>query len=270
MGQPVAGNPAQYIMEKAIAAAGLDLRFLTLEVAPTHLADAVRGVRAMGFRGAVLCPPHQAAVVPHVDELTDAARLIGEVDLLNRDGDRLIGDHALGQGLLRLLRGTMDPAGKQVVILGAGRAARALAVPLALAGAGEILIVNRTAESGQQLVRRLTEQVDVPARFVHWVGDFAVPQQAALVVQATSLGTGDWSASLPLNLDGLPSTAVVIDVRLNPKEKQFLRDASALGLAALDGVDLMVSHSAIAFHHWTGMEPDQGVMHEALEEFLCL
>ena len=86
LGQPVAGNPTQYMMEKAFAAAGLDLRFLTLEVAPDRLDDALRGIRAMGFRGAILLSPHQAAAVRYVDQLSPAARLIGEVNFLDRDG----------------------------------------------------------------------------------------------------------------------------------------------------------------------------------------
>ena len=269
MGQPVAGNPTQFVMEKAFTAAGLDLRFLTLEVSPSHLEDAVRGIRAMGLRGAILLAPHATAAAACLDDLSPSARLTGMVDLIDRDGDRLIGDNSLGKGLLELTRESMDPAGKQVVLLGAGRGARAVAVELALAGAGEIVIINRTAESGQELAELLDEQAGARSRFVHWVGDFTTPEETALVVQATSIGSDDASVRIPLNLDGLPAHAVVVDMRLPPSNK-FLRDASARGLVVLDGLDVMVSQAAIAFRCWTGIEPDKNVMHDALEEFLML
>ena len=270
MGQPVAGNPMQYMMEKAFAAAGLDLRFLTLEVTPDHLADAVRGMRAMGFRGAILLDPHQATVVEYADQLSRAAQLIGEVNFLDRDGEQLTGDNTVGKALLRLVRQSTDPTGKPVVILGAGSAARSAAVELALEGVSQVVIVNRTAERGQQLAELVSQKTGVSSRFDQWVGDYAPPLDTALVVQAASIAAGDAGRRVPLKLDGLAPTAVVVDMRLNPPDTQLLRDASARGLAALDGLDVLVNQAVIAFCRWTGVEPDQSVMHEALEEFLML
>ena len=118
MGQPVAGNPTQYMMETAFAAAGLDARFLTLEVGPEQLGDAIRGLRAMKFRGVVLADPHRTAILEHLDKLSAAAELIGEVNFVQRHGDQLVGDNTVGKGLVRSLDGAVNPDGKQVVILG--------------------------------------------------------------------------------------------------------------------------------------------------------
>src|SRR6516225_5040867 len=84
-GYPVEGSPTQYIMEKALARAGLDWRYLTLEVAPEQLPDAMRGARAMGFRGGNLTMPHKVTVLPLLDELTESARLIGAVNCWKRE-----------------------------------------------------------------------------------------------------------------------------------------------------------------------------------------
>jgi shikimate dehydrogenase len=84
MGQPVAGNPTQFMMERAFAAAGLEWRYLTLEVSPAQLPDAVRGMRAMGFRGGNFTIPHKVAVVPLLDGLTPSAELMGAVNCVYR------------------------------------------------------------------------------------------------------------------------------------------------------------------------------------------
>src|SRR6185295_14648082 len=119
LGQPVAGNPTQYMMEKAFAAVGLDWRYLTLEVAPEGLADAVRGMRAMGFRGCNLTIPHKVEVIKHLDRTSEAATLMGAVNCVNRQGDELVGENTDGKGFVQSLRELTDPAGKHVVILGA-------------------------------------------------------------------------------------------------------------------------------------------------------
>src|SRR5215813_10546641 len=107
------------MMEKAFAQVGLDWRYLTLEVAPDALADAVRGMRAMGFRGCNLTIPHKVAVIAHLDRTSEAASLMGAVNCVNRLGKELVGDNTDGKGFVQSLRGVTDPKGKQVVILGA-------------------------------------------------------------------------------------------------------------------------------------------------------
>src|SRR6478672_12933222 len=146
LGQPVAGNPTQYMMEKAFAAAGLDWKYLTCEVPPSRLGDAIVGLRALGFKGANFTIPHKVAVIPFLDLLSPAAELMGAVNCANRVGEKLIGDNTDGKGFHQSLRAVCDPAGMNVVLLGAGGAARAIAVELALAGVGQITVVNRAVE----------------------------------------------------------------------------------------------------------------------------
>ena len=268
MGQPVAGNPTQFMMEHAFAAAGLDWRYLTLEVAPDSLGDAVRGLRAMGIRGANITGPHQTTVGAFLDELSEVARWTGAVNCVHREGQRLIGDNTDGKGFVQSLRPVTDPAGKNVVILGAGGAARAVAVALARAGAAPITVVNRTAERGQALVTLLSVQVGVPARFVHLSGDYAVDENAQIVINATSIGQDDCEARVPLDVATLRPEMTVADVIFNPPQTHFLRAAAARGCATADGLGMLVHQGAVAFRIWTGGDPDAGVMREALEEYL--
>jgi shikimate dehydrogenase len=267
-GQPVAGNPTQYMMEKAFAGVGLDWRYLTLEVAPEALGDAIRGMRAMGFRGCNLTIPHKVAVIPYLDRTSEAATLMGAVNCVHRVGNELVGENTDGKGFVQSLREVTDPAGKNVVILGAGGAARAIAVEMGLAGAAAITIVNRSEQRGSELAALLSEQVHVASQCVRWEGDYLVPPETEVVINATSIGLGDAEARVPLAVETLESDMVVADVVFNPPETRFLRDAIARECQTLDGLGMLVNQAVIAFHIWTGLDADPDVMREALEEFL--
>jgi len=270
MGQPVAGNPHQYMMEKAIEAAGLDWRYLTLEVAPENLADAVRGVRAMGFRGAHVSVPHKSAVIAHLDDVSRAARLIGEANCVTRQDDRLIGENTVGKGLLHCLRTLCEPAKKRVLMVGAGGAARAVAVELALAGAGPFDVLNRSQQRGNALVELLERELHVSARLVSWDSPPATEAPPDLIVNATSIGAGDADARGPIDASWLRSDQTVADVTYNPPKTRLLRDAAARGSTTLDGLGILVRHAAMAFQMWTHVEADMAAMRDALEEFLGL
>jgi len=268
LGQPVAGNPTQYMMEKALAAAGLDWRYLTFEVAPQNLVDAVRGLKALGFRGANFTIPHKVAVVPFLDRLSASAQLIGAVNCAVREGDVWRGENTDGRGFIQALRPLADPAGLEVVILGAGGAARALAVELALAGATRIVVVNRTLAHARALVDLLTEGTRVQAEAVALDGPYAVPQEAGLVVNATSVGMGDPEARLPLVVEALRPELIVADVVYHPPQTWLLETARQRGCRTLDGLGMFVNQAVLSFELWTGQTPDAAVMRDALEEFL--
>ena len=263
-GQPVDENPTQAMVEAAFAAAGLEWRYLTIEVAPDGLADAVRGARAMGFRGFNCTIPHKVAVVEHLDRLSRAAEIIGAVNCVVLEGEELVGENTDGAGFLAALRERRDPSGLRAVILGAGGAARAIAVELALAGAASITIVNRSPERGREvgaLVERHAGQVRVES-----LGErFEVPPDADLVVNATSIGLyPDVDAAVPLSLERVAGRALVADVIPNPPETRFLREAAVAGCETLDGLGMLVEQGRIGFRLWTGVEPDAGAMRDAL------
>jgi shikimate dehydrogenase len=268
MGQPVAGNPTQFMMERAFAAAGLEWRYLTLEVSPAQLPDAVRGMRAMGFRGGNFTIPHKVAVVPLLDGLTPSAELMGAVNCVYRQQDKLIGDNTDGKGFVKSLRDITDPAAKEIVILGAGGAARAIAVELALTKPASVTIVNRSPERGEELAVLLREKVGIAASSTAWQGDYLIPASTQILVNATSIGLGDEQARVPVDVGSLTAEMIVADVIFNPPQTRFLRDAAARGCRTLDGLGMLVNQAVIGFKIWTGVDPDPRVMREALEEYL--
>lgn len=268
MGQPVAGNPTQFMMERAFAAAKLDWRYLTLEVSPEKLADAVRGMRAMGFQGGNFTIPHKVAVLPLLDGLSPSAELMGAVNCVHRDGDRLLGANTDGQGFLESLRTVIDPVDKRIVILGAGGAARAIAVEVALTKPAELLIVNRSPGRGEELAKLLAERTQVSAHYVPWEGDYAISETADVLINATSIGLGDANARVPIDTRTLRSNLVVADVIFNPPRTRLIRDAAEAGCPTIDGLGMLVNQAVIGFKIWTGVAPDPDVMREALEEYL--
>ena len=266
----MAGNPTQFMMERAFAAAGLDWRYLTLEVPPENLGDAVRGMQAMGFRGGNVTTPHKVQAVQHLHGLSEAAEQIGAVNCVHREGDRLIGENTDGKGFVESLQEVVAPTDKKVVILGAGGAARAIAVELGLLDVQEISVVNRSVERGQELANLLSERLGITSRLIPLEGDFRVDEETDIVIHATSVGLEDPEAPVPLELDSLREGMTVGDVTFNPPRTRLLCEASARGCKTVDGLGMLVKQGIFSFRTWTGMAPDAAVMREALEEFLEL
>ncbi len=270
IGYPVAGNPTQFMMERAFARHQLDCRFLTLEVVPDDLGDAIRGLRAMGFLGGICADPHKKTVIPFLGRVSETAALVGAVNFIVRDGSDLFGDNTEGRGLLSALRRLVDPAGKRVVILGAGNAARAIGVELAAAKVAEFVVVNRDEARGSELVDLLAGKLHVPATWAPWDGDYAVPPETQVLIHATSLGREDAEARVPLHLDTLRGDVIVADVTVDPPQTQLLCQAQERGYRTIDGLEMFVHQASVELQRWTAVEPDPVVMREAVEEFLLL
>lgn len=265
-GQPVSENPTQAMIEAAYQHHGLDWRYLTIEVSPDGLRDAVNGARAMGFRGFNCTIPHKVAVIEHLDELRKSAALVGAVNCVCRRGDKLVGENTDGKGFVESLRDVTDPTGQRVVIFGAGGAARAIGVEVALAGVTHITIVNRTAERGEVLVELLNKKTPADAAFVSWDGQYSIPDGTGVVINATSIGLyPDVDAQLAIDMDSLSADMVVADVIPNPPHTHLVREATERGCKVIDGLGMLVNQGVIGVKYWTGIDVDAKVMRQALE-----
>ena len=262
---PAVENPTVAMVEAAYRHHGLHWRYINCEVAPEALGDAVRGARAMGWKGFNCSIPHKVAVIEHLDGLGESARIIGAVNTIVRRGDQLIGENTDGQGFVRALRDVTDPAGKRVVLFGAGGAARAVAVELALAGAAHILVVNRGSERGQALTRLLTEKTPAQSEFRQWQGTFAIPENTDIVINATSIGLYPNVEETPdIDHDTLRSKMVVADGIHNPPLTKLLKAAQQRGCKTADGLAMLVNQGVIGVKYWTGVDVDASIMRQAL------
>ena len=264
--QPVSENPTVAMIEAAYRHHGLNWRYINCEVSPGKLGDAVRGARAMGWKGFNCSLPNKVAVIRHLDGLGESAAIMGAVNCAVRRGDQFIGENTDGKGFLQSLKEVTDPAGKSLVLFGAGGAARAIGGETALAGVRSVTVVNRSESRGHDLVALLNEKTPARATFSKWEGDYRIPDGTDIVVNATSIGLfPDVDARLALALDSLSPTTVVADVIPNPPRTRLVRDADARGCTVIDGRGMLVYQGVIGIKYWTGVDVEPAGMRKTLE-----
>lgn len=266
---PSAGNPTVAIVEAAYKHHNLDFRYLNCEVLPKDLAAAVAGARAMNWAGFNCSLPHKVEVIKYLDGLGESASLMGAVNCVVRRDGKYIGENTDGKGFLTSLKTVVNPAGKSVAILGAGGAARAIAVELALEKVSKIIVVNRDKKRGMDLVDLINNKTSTKAEFKEWSGKYEVPGDIQILVNATSIGMSpDIDARININTDSFSSELVVADVIVNPPMTNLLKDAKAAGCQILDGLGMVVNQAVLGVRYWTGQEVDPAVMRKKLLEVL--
>ncbi|MEX0808829.1 MAG: shikimate dehydrogenase [Dongiaceae bacterium] len=254
MGWPVGHSRSPALHGFWLREHGIDGAYVPLAVRPEALKTALAGLAALGFRGANVTVPHKEAVLSLVDRASDTALRIGAVNTITvaEDGT-LEGSNSDAFGFLENLRegqpGWRAATGAAVVV-GAGGAARAIAVALATEGAPEIRIVNRTKERADRLVR----EIGGPLVAVDWANRGAALADLSLLVNATTQGM---SGEQPLDLDlaRLPVNALVNDIVYVPLETGLLAAARARGNKTVDGLGMLLHQARPGFAAWFGVEP---------------
>lgn len=266
-GCPVEENPTGVMEEAAFAKLGLNYRYLTIRVEKGNLKPAMEAVRAFQMRGVNLTIPHKVEVLKYLDELSPAAKIIGAVNtVVNRDG-KLWGENTDGKGfLLSLEQEGVQVKGKQVVILGAGGAARAIAVEAALAGAGKLTIINRSRERGEELAALLQRETPAQAEYLAWEGAVKIPAGTDILIQATCIGLYPHVEDKPeIDYDTVTANMAVSDVVFNDPHTLFLQEAEKRGAKTINGLGMLVNQGARNFTLWTGKEAPVDVMTETLK-----
>ena len=264
-GCPVDENPTVVIIEAAFKALGLNYRYNTMLVYPEDLETAVRSLKALHMKGTHITIPHKVAVIPYLDRLTDTAAMIGAVNTVYEDHGEMVGENTDGKGFIKSLKDAqIEISGKKAVVLGAGGAARAIAVELALAGAEKMIIVNRSRERGETLVQLINEKTKAHAEFKLWEGCYNVDKDTDILVNCTSIGLYPDTNVPDINYDTLKSSITVCDIIPNPLHTRFMSKAQACGCKTLDGFSMLINQAAVSFKLWTGMDAPVQIMKEAM------
>lgn len=261
LGCPAAGNPAQYLFERAIEAAELDWRFVTCDVAEPDCAAAIAGIRALGFRGCLLSGRLRAAALPHLASVSPSAAFAGSISLIERRPDGLAGHMTDGRGIVEALRAHVDPAGRAVLIAGADACGRAAALEFALAGAGAIVVADPDAAAAAGLVEALNAVHGTQAQAIEWAAPLAVPDHVTMVSIAPL-------AAVRFAPETLRPELVVADATLAGRLSAAATQAAERGCCVVDGIEIHAAQTAIDFQSLSGIEPDAELLREALEEFL--
>lgn len=265
-GNPIDENPTGVVMEAGFAAKGLDWRYITMKVEPGDLAAAMAGMKAVRMRGLNLTIPFKVEGVKLMDSLSPAAEIIGAINVVvNKDG-KLWGENTDGKGLLTSFRNEgVDVKGKNIFILGAGGAARAISVECALAGARKITIANIFREQGEELVALLNARTPAKAEFVFWDHALTIPADTDILSNATSIGLYPNVNDKPnINYDSILPDFVVSDVIFNDPRTLFLGEAKKRGAQTINGLGMLVNQAALNFKIWTGVDAPMDVMKQAL------
>ena len=269
LGHPVGHSLSPVMHQAAFLATGVNAAYLPWPVAPDRLPAAVEGLRAMeNLLGANVTVPHKETIVSLLDGLTPEAEAMGAVNTLLPRGGKLIGDNTDSPGFLAALREDLgvEAEGLTAAILGAGGAARAVAMGLAKAGARRLILLNRSIDRAKglaDLVAAYHSGCQMTAHCLHNSWRITEVAEIRLLVNATSVGLLPSAPSL-FDYASLCPPILVCDLIYNPLETPLLRAARTQGCPTANGLPMLVYQGALAFERWTGEPAPIQVMRRAL------
>lgn len=270
IGNPIAHSLSPVMQNAGIAAAGLDYSYIAMPVKNEALAEAVAGMKALGFRGINVTIPHKQAIMPFLDKIDQDAQIIGAVNtVLNQDG-YLTGYNTDVIGFIDGMKQQgFQPAGKHALLLGAGGAARAIVWGLIKEKVASLTIAVRNPAKVQPMVDEFKQYMDIT--LLDWQNEALNAQlsKTQLLINATPLGMEPHvDAMPPVDWSYVQSAAFVYDIIYTPAETLFLKTAKEKGCQILNGEAMLVGQGAAAFEIWTGQKLNQAPMAEALRQAL--
>ena len=276
-GDPVEHTLSPPMQNRAFAAMGLPYVYVPWHVSAEYLADAVAAIRALRLKGVNVTIPHKVAVLDLLDEVTPQARLIGAVNTIENRNGRLIGHNTDAPGFLRSLveETGVTPEGQRFLLLGAGGAARAIAVQLLLSGARSLVLANRSLARAQQLCQfldGLVPQTHVEAIALNTQSEEFLQAlvHADVLVNTTSAGMYPHHKEPPLvSADLLRRELLVCDIVYTPRRTALLKEAERAGCRVLSGLGMLAHQGALAIEIWTGRQAPVELMKQTLDEELA-
>jgi shikimate dehydrogenase len=268
-GYPVSQSLSPAMHNAAFRYLGLDCVYLAFDVDPRNVAQAVSSIRALGLCGINVTIPHKQSVMAGLDEIAPEASMVGAVNTIVNENGRLKGYNTDVSGVLRALHSELEfaPRGKNIFIVGAGGASRAVIVAMCTGGARSVSIVNRTYLKARKLSEEFSPQFGSVAFSAAPLDDAdrvaELIAQADIVINCSSAGMGDVEP-LCLPLDLLGKDCVVYDLVYKPPVTPLVRDSRALGLKSESGLGMLLYQGVDAFEIWTGEDAPVEVMREAL------
>ena len=268
-GWPVAHSFSPRMHNAAFRELGLDWAYVPFPTPPEKLGDAIRGFRAMGFRGANVTIPHKEKVIEFLDGLSPLSEKMGTVNTLYWEGDRLMGTTTDPWGCLEnLRRAGFQPQNQDIALIGCGGAARAISFAFACEHPEMPITVVFRREDGdqaQRLQRELLGKTQAAVslfpleEFENRAGNFE------LVVNATPVGMHPNEGAVPFPTTRLHDGQCVLDIVYNPRRTQLLAEAQRHGCKTVEGLGMLLHQGAKSFELWTGKQAPVDAMARALD-----
>ncbi|MCY8070750.1 shikimate dehydrogenase [Bacillus inaquosorum] len=256
IGNPIGHSMSPDIHNASLKDLGLDGHYHAFKVEEDDLEDAVKGIRALGIQGINVTVPHKVSVMDYLDHIDESAKVIGAVNTVRREGDKLVGYNTDGEGFVKSLMKVLDKPISELsfLMIGAGGAARAIFTTIARDIPKKFDICNRTLEKAKQLTESTPSFHNKEVLSIKEAEERL--EQYDVIIHTTSVGMYPNVDDVPLSLQRAASNAVVCDIVYNPIQTALLKQANQKGLKTLDGVGMFVEQAALSFQLWTGREPD--------------
>ncbi|MEC1671765.1 shikimate dehydrogenase [Bacillus mojavensis] len=256
IGNPIAHSMSPDIHNAALKDLGLDGHYHAFKVEEDSLEDAVKGIRALGLQGINVTVPHKVSIMDHLDHIDESAKVLGAVNTVRREGDKLVGYNTDGEGFVKSLMRMLDKPISELsfLMIGAGGAARAIFTTIVRDNPEKFDICNRTIQKAKQLTESAPSFRNVEVLSIKEAEERL--EQYDVIIHTTSVGMYPNVEDIPLSLQRAASSAVVCDIVYNPIQTSLLKEAKQKGLKTLDGVGMFVEQAALSFRLWTGHEPD--------------
>jgi len=272
IGHPIAHSMSPIMHNAVIQDLKLDFVYVAFDILPEHLEKAVEGFKALGIKGINVTIPHKIAIMKLLDEIDPLAEKIGAINTIKNENNHLIGKNTDALGAkVALLNAGFDIMEKNVLIIGAGGAARAIAFSLSKE-CKKIVILNRTEQKAFSLARDLKKIATIPIEGKK-LNEQHLKQylfHSDLLINTTSVGMAPNTNTILIPKEWLSSHLFVFDVIYNPLETKLIKDAKEIGCKTLGGLDMLVNQGALAFEWWTGEKPNKILMKNKIIEFLNL
>ncbi|MWC27552.1 shikimate dehydrogenase [Paenibacillus sp. MMS18-CY102] len=264
IGDPIRHSKSPVMLNRAFREAGVNGIYTAFHITTDKLGDFIAGVRAMGIRGVNVTIPHKLDVMNHLDRIDESARAIGAVNTIVNDNGVLTGFNTDGIGYVRSLKEEAETslAGKHIVVLGAGGAARGIVYALTKESPASITIANRTEQRAIELASSMREFTNVKGVSNDQLQ--SVCADADIIINTTSTGMFPNVDESPVDAAWLRPGAVASDIIYNPMKTKFLADAERQGCRIHGGLGMFIYQGAYAFEYWTGQPAPAAAMREAV------
>jgi len=282
IGYPLKHSISPYFQQAVLDYYQLDIRYEAWETSPENLELVVAKIREPQNLGANVTVPYKEAVLPLLDEIDDLANLIGAVNTIAKKDDRLTGFNTDAYGFIEALykEGHFEPEGKQVVLIGAGGAARAVSFALVQKKISSLSVINRTFERAKALADSLksyirdfplhSEGLETEVTALPWesLSSGKTFDRCELIVNCTTIGTkySSQEGQSPLSIKVIPRGILVYDLVYNPWSTPLLQVAQEAGANILGGLAMLVYQGAASFELWTGREAPIDIMFNKAKE----
>lgn len=270
IGSPIEHSMSPIMHNAALRDMELNWIYLAFDIKSNQLNDAIKGFKALDIKGINVTIPHKERIIRFMDEIDPLAKKIGAINAIKNENGNLLGRNTDAAGAKKALSDSGCPIkDKNILIIGAGGAARAIGFALA-DDCNSISIFNRTEKNASVLAEEIGNktQVNVEGFLLSERNLKKKLDSIDILINTTPIGMYPHISESPINKELLNSDIFVFDVIYNPLRTKLMKDSIDIGCKALGGLDMLINQGVIAFEWWTNKKPNAELMRKSITEFL--